>query len=805
MPFGPFGPFGMRFDLPEFAVGVLTGVVLLLVLRRLTPISDFVIGLVRDVVQRLREGFTAGAQDRYRSELIQRAETMHAAGSYLALREIVIPPRVLAPPPTSDPQSTNSYDAGALGVLPNLPDTTYLAAVYGAPSLLLTDAVLQGSDILLCGNLGTGKTTALAYLALEAAHGRLEQDSGDPYFPVLIHAADIDLESNGADQAFDTLISAVQSTASSGLSARVPGYLREHVDSDKLLLLLDGLDEHTEAEIKAYAEWIEELQAEHSDIQIVAAGPVRGYDGLVRSGLAPTTVAPWTDLDQREFLDRWGAGWKEHVAPHLDRSRLEDIDPTLITGWLAGTSRGMSPLELTLRAWAAHAGDVQGPGILDGYAAHLRRFLSTSEEQSAAAAASMWIDKPRGWIHESDLPRGTPVSSLVEAGILTRRRDRRLSFTLPALGAYLAGESMLEMGVPDTVDQMEWPPALTAHAFYVARSDASEEAEHYLQREESPLELNTLRVGRWLRLARPKANWRSAALRALGKIIQNRKNAYGLRLRCAHLMAEAQEPTASVFFRRLISSDQPSTRILGALGLGGVRDLESTSDLKEMINQDDDFRVRQACCLALSAIGSDEALEALGEALLNGEEEVRVAASEALANHPGEGQEMLREAVEVDDLLTRRAAVFGLARIRRQWATDKLQAMQVDDPQWVVRGAAAEALEKKVDPPYRVLSPPDEISEIPWLSEFASREGLGVAPGKPALEMLRRALNEGSADEQIAALEVLAWVDAGEFDLELRRTLTEGEPYLRDVAYEALWRQTAGTSSVGKSMADTAG
>lgn len=805
MPFGPFGPFGMQFDLPEFAVGVISGVVLLLVLRRLTPISDFIIGLVQDGVHRLREGFTAGAQDRYQSELIQRTETMHAAGSYLPLREVIVPPRILAPPPASNPQSANTYDAGALGVLPNLPDATYLSAVYGGPSLLLTDAVRQGSDILLCGNLGAGKSTALAYLALEASQGRLEQDSGDRYFPVFVHAAHLELEPKGSSTAFEILISAVQSTASSGLSARVPGYLREHVAADRLLLLLDGLDEHTEEEIEAYAGWIERLQEEQPGIRVVAAGPVRGYDGLVRSGLAPVTIAPWTDLDQREFLDRWGAAWKEHVAPHLDRSRLEDIDPTLITGWLVGTSRGMSPLELTLRAWAAHAGDVQGPGILDGYAAHLRRFLSTGEEQSARAAAIRWIDKPRGWIHESDLPRGTPVSSLIEAGIMTRRRGRRLSFSLPALGAYMAGEGMLDMGVPDTVDQGEWLPARTAHAFYVARSDGTEEVEHYLQKEGRPLELNTLRVGRWLRIARAKATWRPAALRALGKVIQNSKNAYGLRLRCTHAMAEAQEPTASVFFRRLVSSDRPSTRILGALGLGGVRDLESTSELKDMVHQDADFRVRQACCLALAAIGNDDALEALGETLLNGEEEVRVAASEALANHPGEGQEMLKEAVEVDDLLTRRAAVFGLERVRKQWATDKLQAMQVDDPQWVVRGAAAEALEKKIEPPYRVLAPPEEISEIPWLSDFASREGLGVAPGRPALEMLRRALNEGTPDEQIAALEVLAWVDAGEFDLELRRKLTEGESYLRDVAYEALWRQTAGTSPVGKRKSDAAG
>ncbi len=794
MPFGPFGPFGMQFDLPEFIVGLVSGVVLTWLVTRFRPIVNWLLELTQDLTSRARETFTAGAQDRYEVELIERAETLHATRAFFALQEVVIPPRILAPSPPTDPEDPETLDVGALAVLPNLPDTTYLSAVYGAPSLLLTAAVRQGHDMLLTGPLGSGKTTALCYLALAASRGRFKHESGDPYFPILVHAADLTSDAAASKSALDELVSAVQSTASAGLKPRLPGYLPKNLKESAGLLLVDGLDELAEDEIQDVAHWIQLLRNEHPTLQIVAAGPVRGYDGLLRAGLAPVTIAPWTDIDQRHYLERWGAAWKEHVAPELNRSQLEDIDPALITGWLAGTSRGMTPLELTLRAWAAYAGDVRGSSILDGYRAFLGRFLSQEEQQMAASLAATWIEQRKGAVAESELPRGSPVASLIEADILVRRQDGGLSFLLPAIGAYLAAEGMLNAGVPETIDQETWSFARAAHAFYIAHGQGQEQVEHQLQADDGELELSTLRVGRWLRIAPAKAPWRPAALRALGKTIQDAKKPYGLRLRFTHTMAEAKEPTAAVFFRRMLESDRPSSRILAALGLGGVRDLESVAELKKVLNQDTDMRVRQACCLALAALGNDDALEALGELLLQGDENVRVAASEALAIHGGEGHQMLADAVDVDEVMTRRAAVFGLVRVPEKWATETLRAVQMEDPEWVVRGAAAEALEKKTDPPYKIHPPPDELADLPWLVAFAAREGLGVGPGRPALEMIRRSLNEGTPDEQIAALESLAWTDAGELDLELRRALNEGEPYLRDAAYEALWRQTAGST-----------
>ena len=80
------------------------------------------------------------------------------------------------------------------------------------------------------------------------------------------------------------------------------------------------------------------------------------------------------------------------------------------------------------------------------------------------------------------------------------------------------------------------------------------------------------------------------------------------------------------------------------------------------------------------------------------------------------------------------------------------------------------------------------MSDLPWLNQFAAKEGIGVAPGKAALEMIRRALTKGSPEEQVAALEAIAWSQSDELNLELNQALSSGLPHLRDAAFEAIWQ-----------------
>ena len=784
--------FGFQFDLPEFVLGIGLGFVVLLGFNRGLPLLKQSLTWGRGQVGQVSVTMAAGARDRYRREIEARAQGIHLARGLFILADIAVAPRVLTPPFAADPTRTEPRPEDSLAVMPNLPDWVSLAGIFQTSSLSLPMALSTGPNLLITGEPGSGKTTALAYLTVLTARRSPEAGSVAGHTPFFVHAADLNAERWGGKDPLDPLISAAQQTVSGGMAARLPSYLRLAFRQKTALLLLDGLDELNLDEISKVAGWLEALQNDFPDVRIVAAGPARGYDGLVgQARLAPAALAPWTDHEQRAFMAKWSAAWQRSVAPKLSKRGLADIDPALITGWYIGAARGASPLELTLRVWSGHAGDVRGASILDSIDSYLARILSQEERQSAEATGLAWLQGRSGILAERSIPRGVPTGDLVEAGILGRRSGGGYSFHQPAIGAYLGARGMVAGGPIEEVIQGGWPPAEAAVGYFAALSDVGPIVQRWMEGGRDALETGALDSARLLRYAPRKAAWRQVVLRALAQILQTHQRPYGLRLRAVNALVQAAEPTAAILFRRLLNSEAASTRLLSAIGLGGLRDEESVSTLTNLMAHDRELLVRQAACLGLAGIGTEPALESLGRALLEAEEGVRLSVAEALACHPDEGYNMLRDAADVNNLLTRRAAVFGLARVPEAWALKILEKVQIDDQQWVVRGAAAEANERRRNPPWRIPTPVREPSELPWLVAFAARLGSGMAAGRAAMEMLRRAISSGTVEEQIAALETLAWLDASEFQMELNKALRSDQPFLRDAAFESLWRQAA--------------
>src|SRR5512137_785075 len=129
--------FGWRFDWPEFVLGILFGLLVAWGIRRALPSVQEATTWTKQRARTVSDGFTAGAKDRYREELIRRVETLHLARAILALEEIAVPPRLLAPQPPADPQRSESQPEGSMAVLPNLPETNVLSGIYRAPTLSL--------------------------------------------------------------------------------------------------------------------------------------------------------------------------------------------------------------------------------------------------------------------------------------------------------------------------------------------------------------------------------------------------------------------------------------------------------------------------------------------------------------------------------------------------------------------------------------------------------------------------------------------------------------------------------------------
>jgi HEAT repeat protein len=247
----------------------------------------------------------------------------------------------------------------------------------------------------------------------------------------------------------------------------------------------------------------------------------------------------------------------------------------------------------------------------------------------------------------------------------------------------------------------------------------------------------------------------------------------------------SRDPGAATLFRQLLSTRSFELLPLAALGSGALRDAKAAPAIEEIM-QAPVGAVRRAACLALVAIGTEKSLEAVARALVQGDDELRRAAAEALANDPVEGYAMLKEGATLADIMLRRAAVHGLARIQEPWALQTLQRMQVEDDQWAVRNLANQYLEQKAHPdprvPHRLTAP----SETPWLIEFAGKQGMGIPRGGPATDVLLSAYKQGETEQRLAALPYLKRVADEGIIGALYNGMYGEDPEVREASFYAI-------------------
>lgn len=809
------------FDQVSFWIGFITGIIFLWFLDKNRPLLNQIRGKIRNFTSRTRQSLSAGTEQRYRTEVLRSAQQNHLAAGMFSLDEILIEPRLLAPPAHTAPGQDGYPSSVAAAIIPHLPDWPELATNFAAPTISLIQALQEDANLILLGRAGSGKSVALAYLASQASRQAPQLGDLSGHLPVYIHIADLNLHTDEISDPAELLIHAVSAKASALTQPRLPSLLRQSFQSGKILLLLDGLDELPPNQVDEAVKYLHVLLKSHRKIRIVVATSHLYYDGLTKLGFIPVAMASWSRDQRQWFLQNWSDLWQRYILPESP-GHNEPIDPLVLTGWLLQENPSLTPLEFTLKVWAAFAGDVLGSSANEALEAFARRMTrdnhkfrsalehlalsSTTSMQpiiplnnlkdlvsdfdaSLTAGAQSGAEKSSGNEETSAITKG--ITDLIETGLLVEHANSVLTFCHPIIAGFLSAKKLaLHENGNSLLNQPEWTGKSTTYQFLIAETDVTSIATAYLNREADPLYRGPLTVARWLRDAPKDAAWRTQAMRTLASMLRDDKLARSSRAPAITALALANEPGIPTLLKNLLASPDDVIRLMGVLGHGLCSDPQSVNELQSLL-ADPTPVIRQAACLALVAIGTIPALEAVASALLHGEEDVRRAAAEALAHHPEEGHPILQDGVTVDDLLVRRAVIHGLVNVREPWAIKILEKMQVEDGQWVVRNAATQALEEIARPSPLIPRARPVLSETPWLIAFAGEQGIGISPGKPAENLLIKALKEGSQDQRIAALDRLALIAAPEAIPAIYQTLFMGGDEDREAACNALWHMAA--------------
>jgi HEAT repeat protein len=766
-------------------------------------------------LSRLYHHLQASADERYRELVAKWACSLPTSAHVAPLDAVFVEPELVVP--SSLPESISEVELELPGSR-NLPLRRILG---GYPRL----AIL--------GPPGMGKTTLLAYLAFVCARVTEEGEGDDievmlgsaqgrlPLY-VSLPAVDwdewdeSDQEGEGEvpedkresvkqnDEPVKRLLDAAVAAVGGGSVLTRP--LRQYLDAGRAIVLVDGWDELLSQQRRRAAAWLAELIASlPGNVWLVGAG-MRGYAPLTEIGFVPLTLVSWSARQIEAFARRWA----ENCTPSDEEPAVTPGD--LVTE-LQGAARGGSTLlELALRAFV-YLADQEVPAkraalfdralslllcqdqeeeawVAAAYRTALGRLALQLQQESRVAVSREEIEMaieaalPPSEERPADAASRAFRTLTGERGLLLWEGSNHYAFVHPSWQAYLAARQLIAATPATLVERLDDPHWAEVLCFYAELGDIGPLVKEWLHLADDMFHTRLCTLASWVRVAPEDAGWRDGAMAVLARAFLRPGQPVQVRQKLAESLAMTGVPGVVYLFKQALQHADSAVRAAAVFGLARIASPADLPTLEAML-KDEDPAVGRAAVRGLAYLDVDAAVRLLERTLLEGDDALRQAAAETLAQCGDQGISMLVEAIGAQDVVSRRAAVFGLARAG---ALDVLQKAAREDEQWVVRSAAAaalEELEEDIKGATGVASPP-EVEQLPWLISWAATRGEGVGMGEIAQRMLRRALSEGDTSVRLAAVQVLTRVGRpDDVDL-LRSTLAASDPDLANAALAAL-------------------
>lgn len=376
------------------------------------------------------------------------------------------------------------------------------------------------------------------------------------------------------------------------------------------------------------------------------------------------------------------------------------------------------------------------------------------------------------------------MNELIDKGLVVSLRGGRFMLRHSLIAAYFASQTLAEAD-EQTLAERALQPAWSHAIGYAANSINLEPAVRaHAARHPDVLYQHMLNVTQWLRYSNEPAPWRTELMRYLGGLFAAPNQYPLLRERIASALVGTRDYGVVSLFDRNLQNANPDVRRLSALALGALRNDDAVGSISALLK--DEIDVALAATLSLGAINTGTAFETIVELIANAPEAIRQAVAESLAEDPNDGYAVLHEAIGSQDMLVRRAAVWGLRRVSAPWALIEIYRTFLEDAQWYVRSAAQQAFtDLQVHEASKMLQPYPSPENLTWLREWLTQQGPEAAALNPD-DALLHVLQEGDDLMKTVSAQAVGQLGMADRVLYLYDALTYPAAPLRDSAHRAL-------------------
>jgi HEAT repeat protein len=555
------------------------------------------------------------------------------------------------------------------------------------------------------------------------------------------------------------------------------------------LLLLDGIDELSSTEYNLTIKKLIQIKQKYPQILIIT--PIRPEQTfyITQLGFQPLYITAWDSASISTFLTKWEKVWNISEFLSEKQTSIKEIPADILNSWVWKERELLSPLEWTLLIWGIKANDINSLDLSMLSESYIQRKITNDKWISALAAVSGNLVKDGSSLLLPEIldklaRSGVQIESLITDRIIIPVSDVDYRFVNPFIFAYFSRKSgkLPETRTFSPLDASFYqqylgtpiPPITNTVEFIQSTISGLEDSQiPFIQIFDRITNLSLLKLT-------------PSEISPLIAIVKIEKLPVGLRLAILSNIHFAFHPSISDLTNLLLSSDSSTARSITAILLGSECDKSSEKTLLDLLS-DPVIEVRGAACFALIKIGSATALQTVVDVLLEGNEELKRYAAEALTNDPVQGYDILKQTIHSPTISVRRASVQALACIPEDWVIELLTQISVEDDQWIIRDMAVQMLEYRQKPNVYIPHHTPSAADASWLIQIASSKGLGISRGDTPYALLFELLTAGSLEEQLAALDYLGDANHKETREQLIKKATGPENLAREKAAYLLW------------------